>query len=67
MEISRTGLNAYQSAQRSLAGTATRIVRDGPEAESAVALKQAEQEAKIGAKLIEKGRELEQSLLDILA
>lgn len=67
MQISRLGQQAYQAAQQSLAGTADRIATKGLEPESAVDLKQAEQQAQIGAKLIEKGDDLEQSLLDILA
>ncbi|MFT7618203.1 MAG: hypothetical protein ACI97A_001844 [Planctomycetota bacterium] len=67
MEITRIGQQGFQAAQQRAAARAEKLVKDGPNAEDAIELKIAEQDAAIAAKVIKVGLNIEDSLLDILA
>ncbi|MEZ6197582.1 MAG: hypothetical protein R3F20_17955 [Planctomycetota bacterium] len=67
MRLTGIGLQGYQNAQGRLEGAATKIVRDGPDVDAIVELKQSEQAGKLSTEIIKRGIELEDSLLDILA
>ncbi len=67
MEIISIGHQGFQQAQRRASAQAEKLVKNGPEIDNIIGLKAAEQEAAIAAKVIKVGRDIEDSLLDILA
>ncbi len=67
MNILQAGAQILTAAQQKLDVTSHKLVRDPLEAKNLIDLHVHETEAKVGAKLVERGKELEEHLLDVLA
>lgn len=66
MEILQAGAQLLSNAQQKLDVTSHKIVREPLEAKNLIDLHVHSTEAKVGAKLIERGKELNDHLLDVL-
>lgn len=67
MKITQVGASIISNAQRKLDLAAEKLVKDPTDPNELVKLKTSENEAKVGAKLVQAGEKMTDTLLDVLA
>ncbi len=67
MSILHIGASIVQNAQQKLTSTAEKLVREPFDPSHVIDAKLAVNEGKVGAKLIQRGQEFQDALLDVLA